>query len=109
MIGEVVDAAMQVLGEMLGPEEIGHAIEGVIIDEDRAEQRLFGLDIMRREAKAGLDGGIRAGGKADSFSGMIDRGHWTFLDRRDARLGRISSRSKDPCDTPSRRRGGHFS
>ncbi|WP_244425968.1 hypothetical protein [Mesorhizobium amorphae] len=37
---------MQRLVEMPGFEEVGDAVEGIIVDEDGAEQRLLGLDIV---------------------------------------------------------------
>ena len=37
------------LGEMLGPQELGDPVEGGVVDEDRAEQRLLGLDSWRRD------------------------------------------------------------
>ena len=48
--GDLEDAAVDLLDEMLAPEEIGDAVERVVIDQDRAEQRLFGLEIVRRRA-----------------------------------------------------------
>ena len=42
---------MQFLGKMVRFEKIGNAIEGVVVDEDCAEQRLFRLDIVRRRAQ----------------------------------------------------------
>ena len=47
----LVDLLMQRLEEMLGLEEVGDAIVRLVIDEDRAEQRLLDLDIVRRGAK----------------------------------------------------------
>ena len=41
--GDVVDALVDLFGEMIRPEEIGDAIEGVVVDEDGAEQRLLRL------------------------------------------------------------------
>jgi hypothetical protein len=37
--------------EVLGQQEIGDAVEGLVVDEDGAEQRLLGLDIVRGEAE----------------------------------------------------------
>ena len=42
--GDLVDAAVDFLDEMLRLEEVGDAVEGVVVDQDRAEQRLLGLD-----------------------------------------------------------------
>ena len=44
---DLEDAAMDRLEEMLRLQEVRHAVEGVVVDEDRAEQRLLGLDIVR--------------------------------------------------------------
>ena len=45
---------MNLLDEMLAPKEVGDAVEGVVVDEDRAEQRLFGLEVVRRRAIGAL-------------------------------------------------------
>ena len=42
---DLVDAAMDFLDEMLGLQEVGDAVPGVVVDQDRAEQRLLGLDV----------------------------------------------------------------
>ena len=52
--GDLVDAAMNLLDEMLAPEKVRHAVEGVVVDQDRAEQRLFGLEIVGRRAIGAL-------------------------------------------------------
>ncbi len=52
--GDVEDAAVDFLGEMLGPQEIRDAVESVIVDKNRPEQRLLRLDIVRREAVSRL-------------------------------------------------------
>ncbi len=54
MRGDIENAPVKFLGEMLGLEEIGDAVEGVVVDEDRAKQRLFRLDIMRRQPERGI-------------------------------------------------------
>ena len=51
---DLEDAAMDFLDEMLAPQEVRDAVEGVVVDEDRAEQRLFGLEIVRRRAIGAL-------------------------------------------------------
>ncbi len=48
--GDLEDAAVNFLDEMLAPQEVGDAVEGVVVDEDRAEQRLLGLEIVRGRA-----------------------------------------------------------
>src|SRR5579863_3669032 len=45
---------MNLLDEMLASEEIRDAVERVIVDEDSAEQRLFGLEVVRRGAIGAL-------------------------------------------------------
>ena len=52
--GDLEDAPVQLLGEMLRPQKIRDAIEGVVVDENGAEQRLLGLDIVGRRAIGGL-------------------------------------------------------
>ena len=47
---DLVDAAMDLLDEMLASEKIRHPVECVVIDENRAEQRLLGLEVMGRGA-----------------------------------------------------------
>jgi hypothetical protein len=42
------DLAMQGVMEVLGFQEVRHPVEGVVVDEDRAEQCLLGLDVVRR-------------------------------------------------------------
>jgi hypothetical protein len=44
------DLAVQRLEEMARLQEIRDPVEGVVVDQDRAEQSLFGLDIVRRLA-----------------------------------------------------------
>ena len=46
------DAAVHGLGEMLGPEKLGDAVEGGVVDEDCTQKRLLGLDVCRRRAVA---------------------------------------------------------
>ncbi len=45
---DLENAAMHLLGEVLGLEEVRHAVERVIVDKHRAEQSLLGLDVVRR-------------------------------------------------------------
>ena len=47
------DAPMQLLAKMLWLQKVRDAVEGVVVDEERAEQRLLGLDIVRRDARGG--------------------------------------------------------
>ncbi len=53
---------VQGIEEMLGPEEARDAVERLVVDEDGAEQRLLGLDVVGRAAerqRVVLGGGIR--------------------------------------------------
>src|SRR5208282_3177804 len=52
--GDLENAAMNLFDEMLAPEEIRDAIERVVVDEDRAQERLFGLEIVRRRTVRAL-------------------------------------------------------
>ncbi len=45
--GDLEDLAVQGFVEMDGLQKVGDAVIGVVIDQDRAEQSLFGLDIVR--------------------------------------------------------------
>ena len=51
LAGDLVDAPMHRLEEMRRLEEIGDAVEGLVVDEDRAEQRLLGLDVLRARVR----------------------------------------------------------
>ena len=51
---DIENAAVQFFGEILRLQEIRDAVESVVVDEDRAEQRLFRLDIMRRHPIGGI-------------------------------------------------------
>ena len=52
--GDLEDAAMNLLDEMLAPKKVGDAVEGVVVDQDRAEQRLLGVEVVRRRAVGAL-------------------------------------------------------
>ena len=54
---------------MLRLEKIGDAIKRLVIDEDRAEQRLLGLDIVRRHAERGFRGSLLACGRIECCHG----------------------------------------
>ena len=49
--GKLINALMDRLEKMLRLKEVGNAIERLVIDQDSAQERLFGLDIMRRHAE----------------------------------------------------------
>ena len=65
--GGLVDAPVQLLREMFGLEEVGNAVEGVVVDQDRAQQRLFRLEIGGRRADQSLGGGDRHQDPVGSF------------------------------------------
>ncbi len=48
--GDFEDLPVQRLVKMRGLEEVGHPVIGVVVHQDGAEQRLFGLDVVRRFA-----------------------------------------------------------
>ena len=58
--GDLIDSAMDFLNEVLAAQEVGDAVEGVVVDQDRAEQGLLGFDIGRRNPV----GALRRGGRA---------------------------------------------
>ena len=57
---DLVDPPVQILDEVAGLEEVGDAVIGIVIDQDRAQQGLFGLDIAGRRPKLRL-GGLETG------------------------------------------------
>ena len=60
---------MDRLEEMLRLEEVGNPVERLVVDEDGAEQRLLGLDVMRRGAV------LRRGRFRQLADGRIERCH----------------------------------
>ncbi len=66
------DAAVQFLGKMLRLQKIGNTVEGVVIDQDGAEKRLFGLDIGRRGAKRRVR---RGDGQGLTIKSLFQRCH----------------------------------
>ena len=50
----VVDAPVNIFGEMLRLQKIRNAVKGLVVDQDRAQQRRLRLDIMRCGAVIGL-------------------------------------------------------
>src|SRR5690606_37291622 len=46
--GDLVDLLVQRIGEMLGLEEAGDPVHGLVVDENGAEQGLLGFDVVRR-------------------------------------------------------------
>ena len=70
----LVDAPVQLLGKMLRAQEVRHAVERVVVEQQRAKQRLLRFDIMRRDARHGLS---RLGDLIQSSARQgIDCGHW---------------------------------
>ena len=69
--GKLENALMDRLEEMLRLEEVGDAVERLVIDEDGAEQRLLGLDIVRRRAERRLRRGLLACGRIEYWHGPI--------------------------------------
>ena len=67
--GNVEDAPVNFLREMLGLQKVRHAVEGVVVDEDRAQQRLLRLDVVGGEA-VGWRFGALAGG---ALAKIVDR------------------------------------
>ena len=57
---DLVDPPVQILEEVAGLEEVGDAVKGVVVDQDRAEQGLFGLDVAGRRPELRL-GGLETG------------------------------------------------
>ena len=67
--GKLEDALMDRFEEVLRLKEIGDAIERFVIDEDRAEQRLLGLDVVRRRAEHRFRGSLLACGRIEYCHG----------------------------------------
>ena len=64
---------MQRIGEMLGPQELGDPLVGGVVDQDRAEQRLLGLEIVRRLAQPDVFGAGQARDVRCFFEGLHGR------------------------------------
>ena len=67
--GELVDLLMDRLEEMLRLQKIGDPVERLVVDQDGAEQRLLGLDVVRRAAV------LRRGRLRQLADGRIDGCH----------------------------------
>ena len=65
----LINAAMDGLVKMVGLQKVRNAVKGIIIDNDRAKKRLFGLKILRLQTRRDLVGTGRAGRK------IFDEGH----------------------------------
>ena len=96
--GQLENALMDRFEEMLRFEEVGNAVERLVIDEDRAEQRLLGLDIVRRRTERRFRRSLLACGRIECWHGPDQGiGVWRFLGRstgsRDA-TSRITQRQR---------------
>ncbi len=72
LAGCLEDAAVQFLGEMFRLQKIGDAVEGVVIDQNGAKKRLFGLDIGWRGAKRRVR---RGDGQGLTIKSLFQRCH----------------------------------
>ena len=88
------DPGVDRLEEMLGAQELADAVIGVVVDQDGAEQRLLGLDVVRLDAEgAGFVG--RQGGRllrAARVARLVAR-----LRRRGARARRAAVGESGGC------------
>ena len=106
--GDLEDAAMNLLDEMVAPEEVGHAVERVVVDEDRAEQRLLRLEVVRRRAIGTVLGLRRA------LRQLFDRRHGDQRvsgrvegkRTRTTRIRRITRPTAPPANPASLSKGG---
>ena len=69
--GELVDLLVQRLVEMPRLEKIRDAVERLVVDQDRAEQRLLGLDVVRRDAILRRGAGRRSLRAVESAGAMV--------------------------------------
>ena len=75
--GELEDALVDGLEKVLRLEEIGDAIERLVVNEDGAKQRLLCLDIVWRRAEHRLRGKLLACGRIEYCHGP-DQGIWLW-------------------------------
>src|SRR4029079_16784731 len=60
-LGErIVELAVQGVGEMFRSQELGDALVGGVVDENRAQKRLLRLEIVRRFAQTDIFGAGQA-------------------------------------------------
>ena len=87
--GKLENALMDRLEEMLRLEEIGDAVERLVVDQDSAEQRLLGLDVVRRRAECRFRGSLLACGRIEyamvAVRGVARYGRFAANDRNAAR------------------------
>ena len=67
--GELENALMDGFEEVLRHEEIGNPVKRFVIDQDRAQQRLLGLDVVRRCPEHRLCGNHLACGRIECCHG----------------------------------------
>ena len=67
----LVDLPVQRVEEVRRLEEIGDAVEGLVVDQDRAEERLLDLDVVRNLAVEQLVFGSEDVGKAHFLSDVF--------------------------------------
>ena len=76
LAGGLVDAAVQRVGEMIGPQELVDLVEDQVVGEDRAEQRHLGLVVVRRDARR--DVAVPSPGSAGAASAFPVLG-WSWV------------------------------
>ena len=91
--GQLVNALMDRLEEMLRLEEVGDAVERLVIDEDGAEQRLFGLDIVRRRTERRLRRSLLARCRIECWHGPGQKNRGCGRFAAAAQYGRVCRRS----------------
>ena len=81
---QLENALVDRLEEVLGFQEIGNAIERLVIDEDGTEQSLLGLDIVRCRAERRLRGHLLASGRIENWHdpGQSNRALWPICGTR---------------------------
>ena len=86
--GRLIDGLVDRFEEMLGLEKIRHPVKRVIVDQDRAQQALFSLDIVR---SAPIGRRPRVGGELEDV-----RIRWGHEDRVFLKLWRMRGSDKAP-------------
>src|SRR5271167_2336109 len=73
---------MDRLEEMIGLEEVGDAVERLVIDQDSPKQRLLGLDIVRRGTERRFRRRLFACCRIECWHGpgQMNRRLWPFYD-----------------------------
>jgi len=64
---------VQGIGEMLGPQEFGNPLIGRIVDQNGAQERLLGFEIVRRLAEMGVFGAGQARDIVGFFESLTGR------------------------------------